>query len=155
MPTMLLALVDDIGIAWQNTLVAFNNSKSIKPAELWNVESSTVGPLQPCGERDADDRPREDIYAWIETPIISFLDTDNRVKMLLKMLNDANVLLEWNNFHSVSGFFVCTEAYSSITQLRKTQALLPESLWKTLDMLDNSSTSKQITTRSTSGIWRI
>ena len=36
----LLARVDDIEIAREITLVAFNISKSIKPAELWNEEYS-------------------------------------------------------------------------------------------------------------------
>ena len=43
----LLAPVDSIGIARGITPVAFNTSKSTKPANLWNVESSKVGPLLP------------------------------------------------------------------------------------------------------------
>ena len=45
-----------------------------------------------------------------------------------KMLNIANVLLEWNNSHSVAGFFVYIQAYSSISRLKKTHALLPGEL---------------------------
>ena len=52
------------------------------------------------------------------------------------MLNVANILLEWNNFHSVAGFFACIQAYSAITWLKKTHALLPEKSRKTLDKLD-------------------
>ena len=89
----MLGLVDDIGIAGPITLVASNTDTSIKPAELWNEESSKVGPPPLCGERDGDDRPREDICGWIVTLVVDFPDIDNSVKMLAKMLNVANVLL--------------------------------------------------------------
>ena len=72
------------------------------------------------------------------TFVIGFLDTNNRVNMLSEMLNVANVLREWNNFHSVAGFFACIRAYSAISWPKKTHALLLETTLKTLDKRDDS-----------------
>ena len=71
------------------------------------------------------------------------------------MLNVANVLHEWNNFHSASGFFACIRAYSAISCPKKTHALLLETSLETLDKLDKSLGLETKTTHSTGGIWRI
>ena len=86
--------------------------------------------------------------------IASFPDIDNCVKMLAKVLNVANVLHKRNNF-SDSGFFVSIQAYSSISRLKQTNALLPESSQKTLESSTNPLTSKQKTTRPIGGIWTV
>ena len=39
--------------------------------------------------------------------------------MLSKMLKVANALFEWNNFHSVTGFFVSIQAFSATSGSRK------------------------------------
>ena len=75
--------------------------------------------------------------------------------MLSEMLNVANVLREWNNFHSVAGFFACIQAYSAISGPKKTHALLLETSLKTIDKLDKSLDLETKTTHSTGGIWRI
>ena len=54
------------------------------------------------------------------------------------MHNVAYVLRQWNNFHSVAGFFVCIQAHPAIPLLRKTQALLLVTSLNTLDKLDKS-----------------
>ena len=95
-----------------------------------------VGTPLPCGEGDADDHRVNGICAWIATLIISFPDIDKRVNVPSKMLNVANVLHKWNNFHSVAGFLVCIQAYSAISRLKKTHPLLPESSHKIHDKGD-------------------
>ena len=74
--------------------------------------------------------------------------------MLSKMLKVANALFEWNNFHSVTGFFVSIQAYSVISRPKKTHALLLETSLKTIDKLDKSLDLETKTTHSTGGIWR-
>ena len=71
------------------------------------------------------------------------------------MLNSANVLLEWNNFHSLAGFFACIRAYSAISLPKKTHARLPESSRKTLNKFDKPLDLETKTTHSSGRIWRI
>ena len=95
----------------------------------------------------------EDICVYRDLTI-NFPDIDNIVKTLSEMLNVANVLREWNNFHSVAGFFACIQAYSAISWPKKTHALLLETSLKTFDKLDKSLGLKTKTTHSAGGIWR-
>ena len=53
------------------------------------------------------------------------------------------------------GFFAYIQAYSAITWLKKTHALLPETSRKTLDKLDKFLGFETKKTHSASGIWRI
>ena len=75
--------------------------------------------------------------------------------MLSKMLKVANALFEWNNFHSVTGFFVSIQAYSVISRPKKTHALLLETSLKTFDKFDKSIGLETKTTHSSGRIWRI
>ena len=89
------------------------------------------------------------------TFVIGFLHIDNRVNMFSEMLHVANVLREWNNFHSVAGFFACIRAYSAISWPKKTHALLLETSLKTFDKFDKSIGLETKTTHSAGRIWRI
>ena len=75
--------------------------------------------------------------------------------MFSKMVIIANILLEWNNFHSVTGFFVSIQAYSVISRPKKTHALLLETSLKTFDKLHKSIGLETKTTHSAGRIWRI
>ena len=72
----------------------------------------------------------EDICVYRDLTI-NFPGIDNIVKTLSEMLNVANVLREWNNFHSVAGFFACIQAYSATSRPKKPHALLLENSLKT------------------------
>ena len=94
----------------------------------------------------------EDICVYRDLTI-NFPDIDNIVKTLSEMLNVANVLREWNNFHSVAGFFACTQEFSAITWLKKTGTAAGE-LAEDLDNLDKFPGLEAKTPLSTGRIWR-
>ncbi|KAL7711909.1 Ras guanine nucleotide exchange factor [Entamoeba marina] len=136
-PTMLMTLVDEVEIARQITMVDYSIYHSIQPSELYNADVFTKNELRYRAENvmRMSDRVNEICY-WVASLILSFPDKANRVRMMVKMINVAEVLFSMNNFHSLAGIYVCIEAYSSIQRLKKTKADLPESSKKTLEKLN-------------------
>ena len=130
-----------------------DSCRRLSDADICSMESSKVAPPRLCGE-GMRTTTSEDVFVDRDLTI-NFPDINNIVKTLSEMLHVANVLREWNNFHSVAGFFACIRAYSAISWPNKTHTLLLETSLKTLDRLDKSLGLETKTTRSTGGIWRI
>ncbi|EDR21690.1 ras guanine nucleotide exchange factor, slime mold, putative [Entamoeba dispar SAW760] len=136
-PTMLIAMMDEVEIARQLTMVDYNIYKTIQPSELYNSDVFTKNELRYRAENvmRMSDRVNE-ICFWVASLILSFPDLNNRAKMMTKLINVAEVLFNMNNFHSLAGIYVGIEGYSSISRLKKTRAELPVSAQKTLDKLN-------------------
>ena len=90
-----------------------------------------VGPRLPCGERDADDQPRERHLRVDRDAHCQLPDINNTVKNACEDAQRRQHPPRVEKFHSVAGFFACIQAYSATSRPKKPHALLPENSLKT------------------------
>ena len=125
--------------------------RRLSEADICDMESSKVAPPPMYGELDADDHRANGIFAWIQR---SSLDssTPTITSICFRKCSTLPTSSANGTTTPLSDLFVYIKAYSTISRLKKTQALLPESSRKTLDKRYDSLGLEPQTTRPTGGI---
>ncbi|KAL7713954.1 Ras guanine nucleotide exchange factor [Entamoeba marina] len=129
------SLYDHYEIARQMTIVDHQIYKSIDICELFDCAFSKQHLMHHAPNAVKLFNRVNDISYWAATLILMHKEAQERAKIMEKLINVADVLMKMNNFQSLAGLFVGLDAFSAVSRLKKTRALLPQKSIKILSKL--------------------